>query len=56
MASERIEQQEEKSQESYRSLDSASGKTQKTARGVDIPVPPTAQFFDDLEKASRKKD
>lgn len=30
--------------------------TQKTAKGEEIPVPTTKQFFGDLEKASRKKD
>jgi len=32
-----------------------SPKTQITAEGAEIPIPATDQFFDDLEKASRKK-
>jgi hypothetical protein len=40
------------------SLDVAEGTesaTQKTKKGLEIPVPTESQFFDDLEKASRKK-
>jgi len=46
--------------ESVVSLDYAiaeeSTETQMTGQGAKIPIPTTDQFFDDLEKASRKKE
>jgi hypothetical protein len=50
----------ERKNKSRASLDTAIAeepqKTQTTARGMEIPIPATDQFFGDLEKASRKKD
>jgi hypothetical protein len=52
-------EQHEKRKRSYAvpdSVPSPTGEMQKTAQGMDIPVPSTEQFFGDLEKVSRKKD
>jgi hypothetical protein len=48
----------ERKKRSYAAPDSvpATGETQTTSAGLEIPVPSKAQFFDDLQKASRKKD
>jgi hypothetical protein len=48
----------ERKNKSGASLDYAGEprNTQKTAQGLEIPIPATDQFFADLEKASRKKD
>jgi hypothetical protein len=54
MASEKLGM-DEKTERSYRSLDSAKEFTQKTDTGFELPVPDQDEFTEKLGKASRKR-